>query len=51
MSISLKAPAAKACQKARRLPIVDAFRTLVNCPPPAMLVVFQSLVLVVVPWV
>ena len=33
------------------LPGVDSFRTLVNCPPPAMLVIFQSLVLVVVPWV
>jgi hypothetical protein len=33
------------------LPGVDSFRILVNCPPPAMLVVFQSLVLVVVPWV
>jgi hypothetical protein len=33
------------------LPSLDGFRTLVTFPPLAMLVVFQSLVLVVVPWV
>src|ERR1017187_8767325 len=32
------------------LPIVDAFRTFVACPPPSMRAVFQSLVLVMVPW-
>jgi len=31
-------------------PIVDAFRTLAACPPPAMRVVFESLMLVVFPW-
>jgi len=33
------------------LPIVDAFRTFAVCPPAEVRAIFQSLMLVVVPWV